>query len=443
MTQKDALDILKLGHNVFLTGPPGSGKTFLLNEYIAYLKKHRKGVAITASTGIAATHMDGVTIHSWTGIGVKEELAKHDILKLLRQSYLKKRFKNTNVLIIDEISMLHNFQFDMINTICQSFKNSARPFGGMQIVCSGDFFQLPPVAKKGTAKFVVDSLAWQEMDIKICYLDEQHRQKDDNLTALLNYIRNNSFKESRAMLLNRKERQDSSFVTPIKLYTHNIDVDIINNFHLDKIDETKFVYRMKIQGDEKIAAFLGKYCLAPKKLEIKIGAKVMFIKNNFDCGYVNGTLGEVVGFSEENLPIVKTYKGREIIAEPTKWKIEENYIIKAEVEQIPLRLAWAITIHKSQGMNLDAAEIDLSKCFLPGMGYVALSRLSEFSGLKLKGINDLALLVNEDVLKLDKEFKEKSKEMNKYIAEMKSLEKEQKKFLSSLPRIDGSKRKKK
>jgi ATP-dependent exoDNAse (exonuclease V) alpha subunit len=359
MKQKDAIDILKLGHNVFLTGPPGSGKTFLLNEYIAYLRKHHKGVAVTASTGVAATHMDGITIHSWTGIGVKDELSKHDILKLLRKPYLKKSFKDTNVLIIDEISMLHNFQFDMINTVCQSFKNSARPFGGMQIVCSGDFFQLPPVAKKGEAKFVVDSLAWQEMDIKVCYLGEQHRQKDDKLSTLLDYIRGNAHKESRAMLLDRKEQQDSSFVTPIKLYTHNIDVDSINNFYLDKIDETKFVYRMKIQGNEKIAASLGKNCLAPEKLEIKIGAKVMFVKNNFDCGYVNGTLGQVVGFSDINFPIVKTYKGREIIAEPCKWKIEENYIIKAEVEQIPLRLAWAITIHKSQGMNLDAAEIDL------------------------------------------------------------------------------------
>ena len=445
MTQKDAIDILKLGHNVFLTGPPGSGKTFLLNEYIAYLKKYHKGVAVTASTGIAATHMDGITIHSWTGIGIKEQLSKHDILKLLRKPYLKKGFRNTNVLIIDEISMLHNFQFDMINTVCQSFKNSGRPFGGMQVVCSGDFFQLPPVPKQGEAKFVTESEIWQEMDIKICYLNEQHRQKDDKLTALLNYIRDNSYEESRELLLNRKPEQNSSLIAPIKLYTHNIDVDTINNFHLDKISGTKFVYRMKIYGNQKIAASLGRNCLASEKLELKIGAKVMFVKNNFDCGYVNGTLGEVIGFSKENMPVVKTYKGAQILAEPCKWKIEENYTIKAEVEQIPLRLAWAITVHKSQGMNLDAAEIDLSKCFLPGMGYVALSRLSEFSGLKLKGINDLALLVNEDALKLDKEFKGKSRQANEHINKMKDAEKEkeQKRFLSSLPRADGSKARKK
>ena len=147
MKQKEALDILKSGYNTFLTGPPGSGKTFLLNEYIKYLKKNNVAVSVTASTGIAATHMGGTTLHSWSGLGIREELDDADVKKICERGYLRKRIKSTGVLIIDEISMIKPLQFEAVNKICQYIKKVARPFGGMQVVCSGDFFQLPPVYK--------------------------------------------------------------------------------------------------------------------------------------------------------------------------------------------------------------------------------------------------------------------------------------------------------
>ncbi|MFH1657017.1 MAG: helix-turn-helix domain-containing protein [bacterium] len=425
MIQQEALDILKLGHNVYLTGPPGSGKTFLLSQYIAYLKENHRTVAVTASTGIAATHMDGVTIHSWSGLGLKDTLTDLDLRGLLKKSYLRKRIKNTDILIIDEVSMIHAFQFDMLNRICQAFKNSFKPFGGMQVVCSGDFFQLPPVQKSGKPKFVVESEIWSKMGMKICYLTEQHRQKDDKLSALLTHIRNNAVIESRELLLNMDQEKSFS-LDPIKLYTHNVDVDEINNLQLSKIGGEEFVYDMDSRGNENVIDILKRTCLAPERLVLKQGAKVMFVKNNFDEGYVNGTLGIVVGFDEDGLPIVKTFKGRTITAVPSGWRIEEEEKVKAEISQIPLRLAWAITVHKSQGMNLDAAEIDLSKCFLEGMGYVALSRLSTLTGLRLRGINNMALLVNQEVRKLDEVFKQLSQQVKTEVNKMSLREKRQK-----------------
>ena len=435
MTQQEALDILKLGYNIYLTGPPGTGKTFLLNEYIAYLKKNHKKVAVTASTGIAATHMNGVTIHSWSGLGIKDELTEQDLKKLLKRSYLRKKFKDTNVLIIDEISMLHAFQFDIINCICQAFKNSFKPFGGMQVICSGDFFQLPPVQKQGKPKFVIESEIWPKMNMKVCYLAEQHRQKDNKLVALLSYIRNNDLHKSRELLLNKECEEITSSIAPVKLYTHNMDVDAINDLELGKIEGKEFVYHMRSSGNENIVAALKKTCLAPEKLVLKQGAKVMFIKNNFDDGYVNGTLGKIIGFNNEGLPVVETFDGKCIEVTSASWMIEEDDMIKAEVSQLPLRLAWAMTVHKSQGMNLDAAEIDLSKCFLEGMGYVALSRLRTLAGLKLKGLNDLALLVNEEILELNKTLEQMSEKIAKCVGMTNNREKKtsQKQFLASLP----------
>lgn len=445
MTQQEALDILKLGYNVYLTGPPGSGKTFLLNKYIAYLKKNQRRVAVTASTGIAATHMDGITIHSWSGLGIKEKLTDQDIKKLLKKSYLRKKFKDTNVLIIDEISMLHAFQFDIVNCICQAFKNSFKPFGGMQVVCSGDFFQLPPVQKQGKPKFVIGSEIWPRMNMKICYLEEQHRQKDNELPILLSHIRNNNLQESRRILLNKEDQEESFSFVPVRLYTHNMDVDAVNNYELSKIAGKEVVYRMESSGNENITAALRKTCLAPERLALKPGAKVMFVKNNFDSGYVNGTLGKIIGFNDDGLPVVETFQGKCIEVTPASWIVEEDDMIKAEISQFPLRLAWAITIHKSQGMNLDAAEIDLSKSFLEGMGYVALSRLTALSGLRLKGLNDLALLVNEDIVELDKTLKHSSREAAGFVGKTNIREKRrsQKQFLESLPKTSGTKKKEK
>lgn len=408
MKQKEALKILEAGHNVLLTGPAGSGKTFLLNQYSAYLKKKGIGVAITASTGIAATHIGGRTIHSWAGIGIKDSLSQRDLQSLAKKAYLKKQFEKTEVLIIDEISMLHAHRLDMVNQVCQVLKKNFLPFGGLQVVLSGDFFQLPPISPGNEeAEFVYKAQVWPEMDIRVCYLEEQHRQNDEKMTRILGSLRRDEVGAETIALLQNRIKERPKGISPVRLFTHNVDVDRINNQELDLIEAEEHVYHMTSSGDKKLVTTLQKSCLAPSDLVLKKGALVMFVKNKFKeekALYVNGTTGVVVAFDEYNFPIVRLRSGEEIVVGPDSWTIDDDDKILARINQLPLRLAWAISVHKSQGMTLEAAEIDLSRSFGYGMGYVALSRLSSLAGLYLLGINDMAYKLDPQVFAFDREL---------------------------------------
>jgi ATP-dependent DNA helicase PIF1 len=441
MKQSEALDILKMGENVFLTGPAGSGKTYVLNDYINFLKNKGVSVGITASTGIAATHIGGMTIHSWAGIGINDSMSESDIRDLFKKKHLGKRFKHTKVLVIDEVSMLHHFRLDMVDKVCKMFKDSTAPFGGMQVILVGDFFQLPPISRGAErAHFVHKSDVWNAMGLKVCYLDEQYRHEDDTLLNLLNDIRANDIGEHvLEPLRDRYKKSIEGVETPTKLYTHNMDVDAINARELDKLSGNNKIFEMKSHGSRALVDTLKRSCLAPEYLYLKKNSSVMFVKNNFEKGYVNGTLGKVVDFEfseeyEEEVPIVETTQGERILALPESWRIEEEGKSKAEISQIPLRLAWAITIHKSQGMSLDAAEMDLSKAFVAGQGYVALSRVRALSGLKLMGLNDVALKVDEEILEFDGDLMRDSKKAAK---DLKDFDKDKKKkkheeFLTSV-----------
>lgn len=407
MKQKDALNILKAGKNVYITGAAGSGKTYALNEYISYLKQRGVSVAVTASTGIAATHIGGTTIHSWSGIGIRDYFNDSDIENLVQKEHLYKRFERARVLVIDEVSMLSAQLLDFVERICRAMKRSTEPFGGMQIVLSGDFFQLPPIsgdAGNGGAEFINSSDAWKKMDVRVCYLDEQFRHSDSSLERILNEMRGSKVsQETRALLeeMLKKEQMGKVAITPTRLYSHNADVDAENQRELDKLPGNGRVYEMTSRGKKSIVESFKKSILAPEKLTLKKKALVMFVKNAFDNGYVNGTLGIVEDFDGAGMPVVRTFSGKKIFVGPAEWTVEEDGKIRAKVEQLPLRLAWAITVHKSQGMSLDAAEIDLSKAFVPGQGYVALSRLRRLNGLSLRGLNDMALKMHPQALKID------------------------------------------
>lgn len=430
MTQKEALEILKMGYSVFLTGQAGSGKTHVLNQYIDFLKEKQASVGVTASTGIAATHINGMTIHSWAGMGILNDLTKKDLEAILRKRHLNKRLKKTEVLVIDEISMLSANQLDIADRILRAYRESEQPFGGMQVIFCGDFFQLPPISKNRYtegADFAYKSRGWQELSPKVCYLQEQHRHEEGELLSVLDAIRTNSISESVLDLLRgRYKARINGEAETTKLYTHNANVDSINSRHLADLPGHGKAFYMQSAGSKKLAETLSRNLLAPEELQLKEGALVMFVKNNFEEGYANGTLGRVVELTADGAPVVETKQGNYIEVFPEKWSIEEDGKVKAQVEQLPLRLAWAITIHKSQGMTLDAAEIDLSRSFEPGMGYVALSRVRSLDGIRLMGLNDVALQVNEEVLGMDGNFKELSQKAIIDLDNMSQIEKQEK-----------------
>ncbi|MEB5929929.1 AAA family ATPase [Acinetobacter schindleri] len=421
MKQETALKLLKAGENVFLTGSAGAGKTYTLNQYINYLKARKVSVAITASTGIAATHMNGMTIHTWAGIGIKDFLSEEDLKRMKERKYLKEHLENAQVLIIDEISMLHAKQLNLVNQVLKYFKESDEAFGGIQVIVAGDFFQLPPVGKndeRNRDKFCFMSDAWVEAKFRVCYLTEQHRQGNDYLNDILNAIRAQAIgTEHRNALQGTRHQEIGDTYT--RLYTHNMDVDSINFRHLNEIDNEPRQFDAQCDGNDKLIETLKSSVRAPETLTLKKHAKVMFVKNNFDLGYINGSLGEVMGFEEDDefgvLPKVKLTDGTTLLVEPETWSVDnEAGKTIASFQQIPLRLAWAITIHKSQGMTLEAAEIDLSHTFEKGQGYVALSRLKTLDGLRLKGFNEQALELDSLAIKADRRFQELSSEAEEH-----------------------------
>lgn len=467
MRQSSALDILKTGQNVFLTGSAGSGKTYTLNQYINYLRARRVPVAVTASTGIAATHMNGTTIHSWSGIGIKDELSDRDLTNLSRKQFLADRLKDTAVLIIDEISMLHAKQLNLVNQVLKHVRKNDAAFGGIQVVVAGDFFQLPPIGSKGETnreKFAFMSEAWLDAKFHICYLSEQHRQVSEaangglDLDDILNQIRRQevTFEAIAALEATFDQNVD---INRTRLYTHNLNVNKINDKELAALDGDMMRFEATATGDSKLVETLKKTVRTQDELILKVGAKVMFIKNNTELGVSNGTMGELIGFAAvkvddsqndsnalidnedgvdtnnttdsetdtaksdkdnakkdqknpkskkavtQKMPVVRLNSGREVIAEPEEWIIEdETGDVLASYLQVPLCLAWAITIHKSQGMTLEAAEIDLSRTFELGQGYVALSRLKSLAGLQLLGMNDMSLQLDPLARGADKRF---------------------------------------
>jgi len=313
MRQTEALAILNAGANVFLTGAPGAGKTYVLNEFIRQTRADGASVAVTASTGIASTHINGQTIHSWSGVGVATALSP-SLLKLIK-SRRKRKIQATDILVIDEVSMLHAWLFDMVDQVCREVRRDPRPFGGIQVVLSGDFFQLPPVSVSGRNRdliaptpefiasreqyaraglnpegFITESLVWPELNPVICYLTEQHRQDTGELLTVLTDIREGDVTQSdRDVLVTRLGKLPEPGQVAVHLFPVNRQADNLNDMRLNQIMLEPHEFHAETAGPANLVDRLKKNMLAPERLVLKEGAAVMALRNDTDRQYVNGS----------------------------------------------------------------------------------------------------------------------------------------------------------
>lgn len=403
--QLQALELMQASHNVFLTGMAGTGKSYLIRQYVGQAFSER--VDICATTGIAALNLQQSifaqtrltipvhTIFRWAGIGVGpkpgqscdaffESLIETGALSTFNAF---RRIRNAEVLIIDEISMLQGQVLNYLDYHFKRIRGSDEPFGGIQMIVVGDFLQLPPVSTTGIYDWAFLSRAWQEANFQAIYLTQIHRQSDPVFIEVLNNFREGRVRgESVKKLQNRiaKFLPDSI----IRLMTHNSQVDRWNDHKLGGIDAYEYTFEAKVSGDESEVNFLRKSLVTPQTLKLKVGARVI-VTANLATGErliaANGASGTVVEIDTLGEKIwVRKDGGETISIEPYTWKHDMLKDDSGTFRQYPLRLAYALTIHKSQGLTLDRAIVDIRAAREPGQAYVAISRVRSLDGLWLK-----------------------------------------------------------
>ena len=400
MTQQEALTVLKGKDNVFLTGQPGAGKSYLTNQYIDWLIDNGKTFEVTASTGIAALNVGGKTLHSFAGLRNDEKLSEEDVQDILKNSKVWRRYDQTEILIIDEISMVSAQLLENVDTLAKIVRNNNRPFGGIKVIAVGDFYQLPPV--KGQYCFL--SPLWDKAQFTFCNISEQHRTNDATFIDVLQAIRTGVMTETQKQVIRDRLIEDVSVLEGVtRLDTHNQKVDDTNHKKLSRLTTTAKTYKMTASGDEKYHEGLKKHCLSPETLVLKVGARVIFTRNDLEYRWVNGTQGEVTEMNDSDVKVRIYSNNEEVYVEKATWEYASGYgknkKVFASIHQLPLRLAWAITIHKSQGMTLDSAVIDVSHVFATGQAYVAISRVRTLDGVYLQG------KLTQGFLKIDEQVK--------------------------------------
>ena len=401
--QQAVLEQVFAKKSVFVTGPGGVGKSMLIRELRRQLEEKGKTVAVTSLTGMAALIIGKArTIHSWSGIGIGTRTVD-DYFEFIRkcQPKVREAWRKTDVLIIDEISMMSDEIFEKLDLLAQKLRWSQKPFGDMQIICLGDFYQLPPI----NAKFVFESPVWNKTLDYVVFLDKIYRQKDPIFQDMLNEIRLGSVSDETDRLLKSRLNLDFSkkLIQPTKIFTRKAMVDAINSTALNNIVGESITYKAITKSSVKMtdslkAAIIRMDENSPyvNELELKIGAQVMLKTNlNIEEGLVNGKTGIVKSFGP--CYVIVDFKGSETKIEPHTWTLETNE--KVCRVQIPLVLAYAITIHSSQGSTLDSAYIDIgSNVFEYGQAYVALSRVKSLDALYLHSYSRAAIKAHPKVL---------------------------------------------
>lgn len=392
--EKTKLDMLinefENGSNIFITGQAGTGKTYLLNQFIEWLDETDLDVAIAGSTGAAAINIGGSTLHKLLGIQIRDSIKEfesyYDNDRIFRINFSKngKWLSNIDVIIVDEISMISADFFDLFDHVLKKVTRSNKPFGGKRIIVTGDFLQLPPVSKGSHSGFAFESQAWQNGNIKNILLEKIHRQENIEFMNLLSQLRVGE--NSKQLITYLKEKENTILTnSPTRLFSRNIDVDSLNHQELEQIDDKEHVFTAEVSGRARQIDDLKKHVLAPEVLSLKVGAKVMLLKNHSKLLYVNGSIGTVHKIFKEDI-YVKLLDGTVVRVKQEKWDIvSTSGKVQATFKQFPIRLAYAITIHKSQGATIDGElEIDCKGIFESGQLYVAISRVRDPNKLRIK-----------------------------------------------------------
>jgi ATP-dependent DNA helicase PIF1 len=420
-SQKDAFELFKKRKNFMILGSGGCGKSYLIREMKNYIKNESGlNIEITATTGIASYNLNGITIYSFMGFGTGNGSIDVLLKKIKKNIYSYNRIKNIDILIIDEISMMSACIFEKMNIICQKIRRCNKFFGGIQIILSGDFLQLPPVFNQNKNKMndeMDDERLLFESDLflqtfnnikkNIIKLNTNFRQTDKKFSELLQRLRIGECSKDDISLLNtRKIKNKKIQSSTIFLVASNFTAQKINNDFLTNIKYESKIYNTRIIESDKTDVcknltneltfqFKQKGFL---NLELKSGARVMLIKNiDVNNGLVNGICGTILNFIND-FPLVLFDNGIKHLIQPIEFKLEYNENF-SKAFQLPLILAWSITFHKCQSLTLDSAILDLENCFCDGQVYVALSRVRNLDGVLLHSFNSKKIRVNKKVIK--------------------------------------------
>jgi ATP-dependent DNA helicase PIF1 len=402
--QRRAVELLESGANVFLTGCAGTGKSYALSAWVRGLPRDRE-VAVTATTGIAALNVDGQTLHSWLGLGVDDRTVDDVVVKRFWRMNVQDRIREADVLLVDEVSMASGMLIDLAEGVCRYARQDDRPWGGLQVVMIGDFGQLAPVEVEEHG-WAFRSQAWLASNVVRARLDQPMRTADPVLWQVLTEARAGRLTPgSLAILQGRVGAFDPRAEGATRLMTTNAQADGINDAELAALPGELREYHALDEGDGYQLEKLRKDCTSPTVLRLKVGARVSFTKNDPDGRWVNGSTGTVVALESQSPvphlpgqilpppahegPVVRLddrrgERGATYHLERVKWERKQGKKVVASREQFPLRLSWAITIHKSQGATIDRVSTDLSSVFTPGQGYVAISRVRALEGLNIE-----------------------------------------------------------
>ncbi|XP_070775632.1 ATP-dependent DNA helicase PIF1 [Enoplosus armatus] len=398
--QAAVLSAVLSGRNVFFTGSAGTGKSFLLKRIMGSLPP--KSTFATASTGVAACHIGGTTLHNFAGIG-SGSAPLEQCIELAQRPGVLRHWTTCRHLIIDEVSMVEAQFFDKLESVARSVRRSTEPFGGIQLIVCGDFLQLPPVSKgKEKASFCFQARSWRKVIQLNMELTEVRRQTDRSFISLLQAVRVGRVTEEVAAKLtesayNQIERDG---ILATRLCTHKDDVELTNENKLQQLPGSVRVFEA-LDSDPALVKTIDTQSPVSRLIQLKVGAQVMLTKNlDVARGLVNGARGVVVAFEsgKHGLPRVHFLCGITEVLKPERWVFKSGGGIHLSRQQLPLKLAWAISIHKSQGMTLDCVEISLARVFESGQAYVALSRARSLEGLRVMDFDPRVVRADPDVL---------------------------------------------